>query len=414
MSRNNGLGWSQSELRSRLAISASQGELRLRQVFSTGLRRAIAEKARALVVAGIRRVIGISSASMLLMSGMAASAQADSIHLPIAATVPAGKWDDLYLFLIWLSVFFFILVCGAMVYFAIVYRHTKTPRTKYITGNHMLEGIWIAVPTVLLMVIFGWGYWVYREMTQAPSDAYEIRVIGKQWAWTFVYDTHDPTTGVMYAPLGRPVKLVMTSEDVLHSFFIPNFRVKQDVVPGMFTSVWFEATVPGVHQVYCAEYCGGSHSGMLAKVVILKDDEWKAFQGGATPDIKNFPVAGSQVALNDSAITTSQAAPAQAKTAPVSLADRGKHVFEQKGCISCHNPAAGDTTVGPSPQGLFMKTVELQDGSLIKADESYIRESIVRPQARLVKGFNPVMPTFQGLMDEQEMAAVIAYIKSLK
>jgi cytochrome c oxidase subunit 2 len=311
------------------------------------------------------------------------------------------------------------------------YRASKNPRTKFITGNHTLEAVWIAIPTILLMVIFGWGYWVYRDMVQAPTDAYEIRVVGKQWAWTFLYDSHDPTTGVLYVPINRPVKMVMTSEDVLHSFFIPNFRVKQDVVPGMFTSVWFEAKVPGVHQIFCAEYCGGSHSGMLAKLVALTEEQWKGFTQGATPDPASFPIAGQpgseKVVVappaqatpgSKDAVKTAQSAPERAAASkPLTLAEKGRVVFEQKGCVSCHNPMGNQGAVapiGPSPKGLFMSMVELQDGSKVKADENYIRESIEKPQAKLVKGYSAVMPTFKGLITEQEMAAVISYIKSLK
>src|SRR4051812_7601379 len=274
------------------------------------------------------------------LTAFANKAMADST-LPLAATDSALKWDDLYHFLVWLSVVFFVLVVGAMLYFIVKFRSGKNPRTKFITGNHTLEAVWIAIPTVLLMVIFGWGYWVYRDMVQAPPDAYEIRIVAKQWSWTFLYDSHEPTTGVLYIPINRPVKMVMTSEDVLHSFFIPNFRVKQDVVPGMFTSVWFEARVPGVHQIFCAEYCGGSHSGMLAQAVALTDEQWKAFTQGATPDPASFPVAGQpgpETVVGSppaaDAVKTAQSAPEPAAASkPLTMAQKGRVVFEQKGCV---------------------------------------------------------------------------------
>ena len=155
----------------------------------------------------------------------------------IQGTEVAAKWDTLYDFLVGLSVFFFVLVVGAMIVFAIQYRNRPGLKTKYITDNHLIEGIWIVIPTVLLLVIFGWGWVVYRDMTQTPADAYEIRVIGRQWNWQFQYDNGPSMVGQLVVPMNRPVKLVMTSEDVLHDFFIPNFRIKQDVVPGMYTSV---------------------------------------------------------------------------------------------------------------------------------------------------------------------------------
>ena len=200
--------------------------------------------------------------------------------LPIAATDAAVRWDSLYDFLVGLSVFFFVLVIGAMILFVIKYRHKPGVKTTYITGHHALEAMWVAVPTILLLGIFGWGYSVYNSMMRPPADALEIHVIGKQWLWQFQYDNGVTTTGKLYVPLNKPVKLIMTSTDVIHDFFIPTFRVKSDVVPGMYTSVWFEARVPGEHQVYCSMYCGTSHSGMLAKVVVLDDQQWKDFGHG--------------------------------------------------------------------------------------------------------------------------------------
>ena len=201
-------------------------------------------------------------------------------HLPLQGSDIAAKWDMLYMFLVWLSVFFFVLVVGGMIYFAVKYKQRPGLKAKYITGNVPLEVLWTAVPFVLLMVIFGWGYYVYNEMTRVPSDAYEIRVVGKQWLWQFQYDDGRTTVNELYVPVNKPVKLLMTSTDVLHSFFVPNFRVKSDVVPGMFTTVWFEANVTGKHQVFCTEYCGTSHSLMLAKVIVLDPTQWEAWKAG--------------------------------------------------------------------------------------------------------------------------------------
>lgn len=205
---------------------------------------------------------------------------AGSWHLPLQATDIAVKWDQLYMFLVWISVFFFVLVVGGMLYFVYKYKQRPGLKAKYITGNVPLEVVWTAVPLVLLMVIFGWGYYVYNEMTRAPSNAYEIRVVGKQWLWQFQYEDGRTTVNELYVPVNKPVKLLMTSTDVLHSFFIPNFRVKQDVVPGMFTTVWFEATISGKHQIYCTEYCGTSHSLMLAKAIVLEPGQWEDWKAG--------------------------------------------------------------------------------------------------------------------------------------
>ena len=347
----------------------------------------------------------------VLASGLLhSSAFADA--LPLQGTDIAVRWDGLYNFLVWLSVFFFVVVVGAMLYFAYRFR-TGQPglKTKYITGNHLLEGIWIAVPTVLLMIIFAWGFSVYHGMTAAPTDAYEIKVIGKQWVWQFQYDNGKTTAGELYVPLGRPVKLLMTSEDVLHSFFIPNFRVKQDVVPGMYTSVWFEALVTGKHQVFCAEYCGTSHSGMLAQVIVLDDQQWKDWNAGKK--LGPIPSAGQELTQADIDEWKLRGGEPRGAITPVSLASQGKTHFENKGCVSCHT-TDGTSKIGPSLRGLFGRKVSLVDGTRVNADENYLRESIELPQAKLVTGYGPLMPTFKGVLNSGEINAIVAYIKTLK
>ncbi len=340
--------------------------------------------------------------------------------LPLAGSDIAARWDTLYLFLVWISVFFFVAVIGAMVYFVIKYSHRSGLKPKYITGNHLLEGVFVVVPTLLLLMIFGWGYSVYHQMTAAPSDAYEIRVIGKQWLWQFQYDNGRTTTAELYVPLNRPVKLIMTSQDVLHSFFIPNLRIKQDVVPGMYTSIWFEAKVPGRHQVFCAEYCGTTHSGMLAQVIVLDDDQWKAWNAGKKlppiPDARELAESDSASAERKTAeasvdaVSGSQAAPTSAQ---LTLAEQGKKLFEVKGCTSCHS-INGEQKVGPSAQGIYGQEVEFSNGTRLVRDDNYLHESIVKPNAKIVRGYQAVMPTYQGQLTELEMNSIIAYIKSLK
>lgn len=338
--------------------------------------------------------------------------EAYAATLPLAATDIASRWDNLYWFLFWLSVFFFIGIVGAMLYFAYRFHHAKVRKTHYITGSHVIEATWIVIPTILLMIIFGWGWSVYHSMTQAPSDAYEVRVIAKQWLWQFQYDNGRTTIGDLYVPINRPVKMIMTSQDVIHSFFVPNFRVKQDVVPGMYTSVWFEARIPGKHQIFCAEYCGTSHSGMLGKVVVLTDKQWRAWQEGKK--LEDIPDAGEAPALTSNGVADSITAQSASPTfSHLTLAQQGKSLFENKGCVACHS-VDGSSKVGPSQKGLFGSRVELNDGQSVVADENYLRESIEQPTAKIVKGYNPVMPTFKGLLSETEMNALIAYIKSLK
>jgi cytochrome c oxidase subunit 2 len=334
--------------------------------------------------------------------------EAHAAEIMVAGSEIAHSWDHLWNFLVWLSVFFFILVVGGMVYLAITYRAGSKHKPKYITGNHALEALWTAIPTILLLIIFAWGYALYGKMIHAPSDAMEVRVVAKQWLFQFQYpDTGRTTINEVYVPVNKPVKLVMSSEDVLHSFFIPNFRVKSDIVPGMYTSVWFEANVPGKHQVYCTEYCGTSHSQMMAQVIALSPEDFEAWKAGKKFD--SVPRAGQTLA--EAQAETAKIALKQA--APMSLADQGKALTEAKGCIACHS-ADGSVKVGPSYKGLFGHEVELADGSKVTADENYLRESIENPNAKIVKGFQPVMPTFKGLITETELNAILAYINSVK
>lgn len=320
--------------------------------------------------------------------------------LPIQGSDIAAQWDLLYWFLVALSAFFFVLVVGGMIVFAIKYRHKTGTKTKYITGSHALEGIFVVVPTILLMVIFFWGYKVYRNMVTAPADAYEIRVIGKQWLWQFLYENGKVTIGDVYVPLNKPVKFIMTSEDVIHSFFVPSFRVKQDVVPGMYTSVWFEAKVPGKHHIFCAEYCGASHSGMVGSVKVLTDNQWKDW-------LKGKEIADSGQVVSDAGKRKS------AKGAGGGLVDKGKGYFMTKGCVACHS-VDGAKSIGPTLKGVFGSQVELADGKSVTADENFLKESIEAPNAKVVKGFAPTMPAFKGILTEQEIMALIAYIKSVK
>jgi cytochrome c oxidase subunit 2 len=329
------------------------------------------------------------------------------VGLPLQGTDVAVAWDHLYWFLFWLSVFFFILVVGGMIYFAVAYRRKEGKKAKYIVDNHALEAAWTIVPTILLLVIFAWGWGVYKKMVDAPSNAMEIRVIGKQWLWNFQYDDGRLETNKLVVPLNTPVKLLMSSEDVLHSFFVPNFRIKQDVVPGMYTSVWFQAKVPGEHQVYCTEYCGASHSGMLAKIHVLEPAQYELWKAG-----KPYELTGVKTPSTDLLAAMQSSASAAGNGLP--LPDQGKKLVETKGCLACHT-ADGTARIGPSYKGVFGHDVELADGSKVKADENYIRESIEKPQAKVVKGFNPVMPPYtKEMISESDMNAIVAYIKSLK
>ncbi len=328
------------------------------------------------------------------------------LGLPLQGSDVAVAWDSLYWFLLWLSVFFFILVVGGMIYFAVIYREKPGRKTKYIVDDHILEATWTIIPTILLLVIFAWGWGVYKKMISAPADSMEVRVIGKQWLWNFQYEDGRLETGKLVVPLNKPIKLIMSSEDVLHSFFIPNFRVKQDVVPGMYSSVWFQAKVPGEHQVFCTEYCGTSHSGMLAKIEVLEPAQYELWKN-------NKPYELSGVKIKSTEIIAAMQSSAKLANANVPLPEQGRKLVEAKGCLACH-ALDGSKKIGPSYKGIFGHEVELADGSKVMVDENYIRESIEKPQAKVVKGFNPVMPPYtKDMIGESELNAIVAYIKSL-
>ncbi len=347
------------------------------------------------------------------------SAQAATV--PVAATDLAGRWDGIYWFLVCLSLFFFVGIVAAMIIFVVKYRREVYKKPKYIHGHTGLEIVWTVVPTILLFVCFGWGWAVYRDMVHGPADSMEVRVIGKQWLWQFVYKNGTTTVGDLYVPVNRPVKLIMSSEDVLHAFFIPNFRVKSDVVPGMYTSVWFEAKVPGIHQVYCTEYCGTSHSGMLARVVVLSEDQWKDWLGGKKIDVDALPAdptfPGYRANRLGEGLPEAQAS--SGAGGQLSLADKGKALVSSKGCIACHS-ADGSKLVGPSYKGIYGMEEKVLDNSAggkvitVKIDDNYLRESIENPTAKVVEGYPPSMPPYKGLVNEEEIAAIIEYIKSLK
>lgn len=320
--------------------------------------------------------------------------------LPIQGSDVAVAWDNLYVFLFWLSVFFFVLVVGGMIYLVIVYRKKPGQKTKYIVDNHALEAFWTVIPTLMLLAIFAWGWKVYTQMVRPPENAMQINVIAKQWMWNFQYEDGKLLTNEVYVPINQPVKFLMSSEDVIHSFFVPNFRVKSDVVPGMYTTVWFEAKVPGEHQIYCTEYCGASHSLMLAKVYALEPEKWEAWKRG-----KEVQVTGK--------IANAGAPAGGTLTAAESLVDKGKKLVEVKGCLACHSTDGTARPTGPTWKGVYGHEVELADGTKVTADDNYIRESILNPTSKVVKGFPPVMPPYQGLLTEAELGSVMAYVKSL-
>ncbi|MCB1155948.1 MAG: cytochrome c oxidase subunit II [Leptospiraceae bacterium] len=316
---------------------------------------------------------------------------ANSFMPPDAATYAKGL-NGLYIFLLVSSFIGCVLSIGGMIYFTYKYRRkSDNDKTAYITHNYTLEFLWSFLPLVVFLVSFFWGYKVYSHMKTFPKNAYEVNVTAMQWSWSFRYKEGIETANRLVVPLGKPVKLLMTSKDVLHSFFVPAFRNKMDVLPGKYTAYWFEATQEGEFDLFCTEYCGFSHSGMIAKVVVLKQPDFEAW-------IKTEEEKAKMANTKD----------------PVTLAKVGKEIFEGKGaCFSCHS-IDGSPKVGPSLKALSGAKREFADGTNAVADENYLRESILQSRAKVVKGFAPSMPIFQGQLKDNEVLALIEYIKTLK
>lgn len=280
----------------------------------------------------------------------------------------------------------FILLAGvtfAMIYFAIKYkRKSEDDETPLITHNNTLEITWSVIPLLLVFVVFGWGYNGWLNLKTVPDNAYEIQVSAYKWGWTFKYNTGAQIGNEVHVPAGRPVKLVMQSQDVLHSFFVPDYRIKHDVLPNRYTYVWFQAEEPGESQIFCTEYCGTSHSDMLAKVIVHTEEDfqtWLAEQGtggGGTP------------------------------------VENGERLVTLQGCVTCHS-VDGSDKIGPTFKGLYGRDENLTDGSTVTVDDNYIRESILNPAAKIVEGYQNQMASYEGRLSDEEISDIIEYLKTL-
>jgi len=332
--------------------------------------------------------------------------------LPQASTI-AKSSDGLFNFITVIDTISFVGVIAAIVYFLMKYNRKRSDpeKTPYIEGHPVAEGAVMVVLFVLVMVMFAWGWIDYLKQRNVPQNALEVNVIGRQWLWNFEYTNGRKFTNELTLPKDQPVKLVMTSMDVLHSFFIPDFRVKQDVVPGSYQYLSFTPTQVGDFQVYCAEFCGTSHSGMLAKIHVLEKEDYEKWQKKWEWE-KQLGITPSEAAEKPAAAAANGQAPEAAQATSESPADRGKRLFNAKGCNACHS-VEGKILVGPALNGIFGHEVELADGKKITVDENYIRESLMDPNTKLVKGFQPMMPTFKGGLSDEEVNGLIAYIKSL-
>src|SRR5713226_2429080 len=289
--------------------------------------------------------------------------------IPESASTLSGEVDAIYFYISGVTIFFTLLISTVVIFFAIRYRRRNAfeiPRP--IEGSTKLETLWSVIPLLIAMSIFVWGAKVYFAQYRPPKNAMEIYVVGKQWMWKFQHATGQREINELHVPVGQRVKLIMATEDVIHDVFVPAFRIKADVVPGKYTTEWFEATKPGRYHFFCAEYCGMNHSGMGGWVVVMEPTEFDNWLAGN---------AGQQ-----------------------SAATSGQQLFQTLGCASCHG-TSGEGGRGPALLGAFNSQVQLASGQTVRADESYIRESILNPQAKIVAGYGPIMLTFQGVVNEE-------------
>ncbi len=299
---------------------------------------------------------------------------------PVRASPFAGEVDALYFFALAIAAFFSLLVAALIVYLGVRYRR----RAPHDIGQPEKAGIWLEVawsviPLGILLVMFAWGAKVFVTAFRPPADATEYWVTGKQWMWKFQHPEGNREINQLHLPRGRPVKLTMTSEDVIHSFFVPAFRVKADVLPGRYTTVWFEPDRVGTYHLFCAEYCGAEHSRMGGSIVIMEPAAYEEWLAGGLPR--------------------------------QSVVASGAELFTAKACDTCHRPDSA--TLAPILHGVWGHEVELASGEKVVVDADYVRESILNPTAKMVAGYNPVMPTYQGQLSEEELVQLITYIRSL-
>jgi cytochrome c oxidase subunit 2 len=293
-----------------------------------------------------------------------------------ASTIAEGI-DNLYYFLTAIDLFFTAVIFLTIFYFMVRYRRRSQQDTpEQIEGSLPLEILWSVVPLVLVVVTFVWSTSLFIRNARPPEAATEIFVVGKQWMWQLQHPEGVREINELHVPVGRPIKLTMTSEDVIHDFFIPAFRVKKDVVPGKYTSLWFQATKTGQYHLFCAQYCGVSHALMRGEVIVMEPQDYERWLSGSK------------------------------KTN--SMAASGAQLYDQYACITCHGAGKG-----PAFNDLYMSKVRLQDGSTVTADETYLRESILFPSAKIVEGYPAIMPTYKGQLTEEQILQLIAYIKSL-
>lgn len=309
--------------------------------------------------------------------------------MPAGVSEHAAALDTLYWFLIITCGILFLMIVVPMIMISSRYRR-RTPEQRAISQkdhNFWLESAWTFLPFIYLTVLFVWGFNQFLDMHVSPNDAKEMRVVGQKWQWSFDYPLEEISVAgagaEVYVPVDVPVKLIMSSQDVIHSLYIPNLRIKQDVVPGSYSTLWFQANKIGTYPILCAEYCGDLHSQMLAKLIVVSADAYATWIDEQKAADQDMP-----------------------------LPELGKKLYTKLGCVACHS-VDGSPKLAPTFKGVYGKKEELTDGTFVTVNDDYIRQSILMPQKQVTKGYAPIMPTFQGRVSERDLLGLIAFIKSL-
>ncbi len=320
---------------------------------------------------------------------------AKTFWLPEQASTFAKSHDALFYFIYWTMVIFFVAIVGTMIYFAVKYKkRSDDDRTSPLEGNTKLELAWSILPSFLLIVMFAWGFKGYMSMLIPPANATDVHVTGYKWGWNFTYHTGDVGNNELIVPLGQPIRLIMSSEQtspddmaVLHSFYVPAFRIKRDVLPYRYTVLWFEATELGSFDIFCTEYCGTGHSNMIGKVIVVPPEDWEA------------AISSGRDFVDDGSMGT--------------LAEFGEMTFGRAGCPACHS-VEGQRLTGPALNGVFGREEAIEGGAPVMVDEDYLRESIMEPQAKIVNGYPRTMPTYAGQLSPDQIMGLVEYIKTLQ
>jgi cytochrome c oxidase subunit 2 len=305
----------------------------------------------------------------------------DRFHLfPPQASTGSPEVDQLVIVLTLVSLFFLIVIFLPIIFFSVKYRHgSAADRSNPRSGSFWMESGWTIGPIILSLGIFAWGAMAYLRIERKPANAIEVQVVGKQWMWKIQHAEGKREINELHIPVDRTVALTMTSQDVIHSFFVPAFRVKQDVVPGKYTGEWFKPTRTGEYHIFCSQYCGTQHSGMIGRVVVMEPIAYEQWLKSGEP------------------------------TESIVLA--GQKLFHDRGCSGCH--AANSQFHAPLLEGLYRNSVPLADGTMVRADDQYLRDSILLPAKQISAGYENIMPSFAGHLSEEEIMQLIAYLKAI-